>query len=180
VATGDERSIQLHLLAAGRVSSPAAELEVETDYPWDGRVEITVRRPVAGFELSVREARLTPRDGERVVLDLELPPRLIAAHPRVDAVRGQVALARGPVIYCVEQADHSVPLDRLRIDPERPPRAEDGRLTGVATVAPAAGDVLYAEYAPPSHARAETRLTAIPYFRWANRGPGAMRVWIPI
>ena len=180
VATGDERSIQLHLLAAGRVSSPAAELEIETDYPWDGRVEITVRRPVEGFELSVRQARLTPRDGERVALDLELPPRLIAAHPRVDAVRGQVALARGPVVYCVEQADHSVPLDQLRIDPDRPLQAEDGRLTGVATVAPAAGDVLYAEYAPPSHARAETRLTAIPYFRWANRGPGAMRVWIPI
>ena len=180
VATGDERSIQLHLLAAGRVSSPAAELEIETDYPWDGRVEITVRRPVEGFELSVRQARLTPRDGERVALDLELPPRLIAAHPRVDAVRGQVALARGPVVYCVEQADHSVPLDQLRIDPDRPLQAEDGRLTGVATVAPAAGDVLYAEYAPPSHATAETRLTAIPYFRWANRGPGAMRVWIPI
>jgi DUF1680 family protein len=50
----------------------------------------------------------------------------------------------------------------------------------VARVAPPAGDVLYAEYAPPSLATAEARLTAIPDFRWANRGPGPMRVWIPI
>jgi uncharacterized protein len=180
VATGDERSIRLHLLAAGRVSSPAAELEIETDYPWDGRAEITVRRPVEGFELAVRGERFSPRAGERIELDVPLPVRLIAAHPRVDAVRGQVALARGPVVYCVEQADHDVPVAALRIDPERPPRVENGRLTGVARVAPPAADVLYAEYAPPSPATAETRLTAIPYFRWANRRPGAMRVWIPI
>ena len=205
VATGDERSIQLHLLAAGRVSSPAAELEIETAYPWDGRVEVTVRRPVEGFELALRIpqwcpqaevsvggaagdvlagdggcARATPRDGERVVLNFAMPPRLISAHPRVDAVRGQVALARGPVVYCAEQADHDVPLDHLRIDPNRPPAAKNGRFEGVARAADPASDVLYAEYAPPSPATAETRLTAIPYFRWANRGPGPMRVWIPI
>ncbi len=109
-----------------------------------------------------------------------MPPRLVAAHPRVDAVRGQVALARGPVVYCVEQADHDVPLEQLRIDPNRPPEAADGRLEGIAHVAPDAGDVLYAEYAQPSPAIADTRLIAIPYHRWGNRGPGAMRVWIPI
>lgn len=181
VATGDERSIQLHLLASAKIDSPAAELEIETDYPWDGHVEITVRRPVEGFELAVRgDARFSPRDGERIELDLPMPVRVVSAHPRVDAVRGQVALARGPVVYCVEQANHDVPVDDLRIDPERPPEAENGQLIGVARVAPPAGDVLYPEYAPPSPATAETRLTAIPYFRWANRGPGPMRVWIPI
>ena len=177
VATGDDRSIHLHLLANARIVAPAAELQVETAYPWDGRVEITVRRPVDGFELTVRGERFTPRDGETVVLDVAMPVRLITAHPRVDAARGQVALARGPVVYCVEQADHDVVLDDLRIDPERPPTAQNGRLEGVAGVVPAAGDVLYGEYAP---ATAETRLIAIPYFRWANRSPGAMRVWIPI
>jgi DUF1680 family protein len=180
VATGDERSIQLHLLTNARIDAPAAQLEVKTGYPWDGRVEITVRRPVEGFELRWRDWRASPRDGEVVVLDLPLPVRLIAAHPRVDAVRGQVALARGPVVYCVEQADHDVPLEQLRIDPDRPPTAQNGRLEGVANVAPAGGDVLYGEYARPSSATGETKLTAIPYFRWSNRGPGAMRVWIPI
>ena len=73
-----------------------------------------------------------------------------------------------------------MPLEDLRIDPDRPPEAENGRLEGVARVAAPADDVLYSEYAPPSPAIAETRLTAIPYYRWGNRGPGAMRVWIPI
>jgi uncharacterized protein len=204
VATADERSIQLHLLASATIDTAAAALRVETAYPWDGRVEIEVRRPVEGFELAVRMpawcrganlsllgaddhapardryVRVFPSDGDRVVLELEMPPRLVSAHPRVEAVRGQVALARGPVVYCVEQADHDVPLDALRIAPDRLPSAHDGRLGGVARVAADAGDVLYAEYAPPSPATAETRLTAIPYFRWANKGPGPMRVWIPI
>jgi DUF1680 family protein len=127
-----------------------------------------------------RYSRLSPLDGERVVLDFAMPPRLVSAHPRVDAVRGQVALARGPLVYCVEQADHDVSLDDLRIDPDRLPEPTNDRLEGVARVAPQARDILYRKYAPPSPATAETRLTAIPYFRWANRGPGPMRVWIPI
>ncbi len=233
VATGDDWSIQLHLLGAGRISSPAAELDVQTAYPWDGRVEIAVRRPVEGFELAVRipewcreatiavaegdsaapasraaarreraagpgvaaggeaavrgvaavsgrYARVSPGDGDRVIVDLAMPPRLVCAHPRVTDVRGRVALARGPVVHCVEQADHDVPLEDLRIDRDRPPEAENGRLEGVARVAAPADDVLYSEYAPPSPAIAETRLTAIPYHRWGNRGPGAMRVWMPI
>ena len=203
VATGDERSVQLHLLAAARIDAPAAELEVRTGYPWEGRVEITVRRPAPGFELAVRipewcrEAKLAGasvaatgdgyarlgrdwRDGDVVVLELAMPARLVSAHPRVDAVRGCVALARGPVIHCVEQADHAVPIDRLRIDPERPPTLAGERLEGVAFVAPEASGALYAEYGPPPPPTGETALAAIPYFRWCNRGPGAMHVWMPI
>jgi DUF1680 family protein len=200
VATGDEHGIQLHLLAAATIEAEAAALEIATEYPWDGRVEITVRRPVEGFELALRVpgwcreatiegsivgpgyARLRRdwRDGDRVVFDLAMPPRLVAAHPRVDAVRGCAALARGPVVYCVEQADHEAPVEDLRLDPARPPTLNRDRLQGVARFASAAPDALYADYAPAPPANAETALIAIPYFRWANRGPGAMRVWIPI
>lgn len=178
VATGDERSVQLHLLTSGTFGP----VRVRTDYPWDGRVEITVQRPLA--ELAVRipgedYARFTPRDGETVTLDLDLPVRLVAAHPRVEAVRGCVALARGPVVYCVEQIDHDVPVEALRLDPARPPRADGERLTGRALVSPAAGGALYRDYAPAEIVD-ETELTAVPYFAWANREPGPMRVWMPI
>jgi DUF1680 family protein len=130
------------------------------------------------------------RPGTEVRLTLPMPPRVLVAHPRVDAVRGCVALARGPLVYCVEQADHpeDVPVEDLRVDPASPPLPDGGdpglgvpvTLTGAAVVRTALPEALYA---PGGEAMAaptrEVTLTAIPYFRWANRGPNAMRVWIP-
>ena len=79
-------------------------------------------------------------------------------------------------------------LEDLRIDPAGQIREvpADG-LTGGFTVLKATGKAvppataeLYAdtESMPGADAR-PVELTAIPYFRWANRGEGAMRVWIP-
>jgi len=91
-------------------------------------------------------------------------------------------------VYCIEQADHAgVELEDLRVDPASPPQpgpANDAlgvpvTLTGRATARPAGDAPLYGPHGgePPAGEAAE--LTAIPYFRWANRGPNAMRVWIP-
>jgi uncharacterized protein len=215
VATRDDEGIQLHLLAAGRVESEVASLAVSTAYPWDGRVEIAVESPPGEWTLSLRipgwcEGASASIDGEqvaasadaqgylrlrrrwegtaRVVLELPMPVRVLWPHPRIDAVRGCVALARGPLVYCVEQADHpgEAPVDDLRIDPALPPapggpNPELGvpvTLVGPASVRASAREELYTvDPAPP--APAPVTLTAIPYFRWANRGPNAMRVWIP-
>jgi DUF1680 family protein len=123
-----------------------------------------------------------------VVLELPMAVRAVRAHPRVDAVRGCVALVRGPLVYCVEQADHDdVAVEDLRLDPADPPQpagpdAQLGvqvTLAGRALVAEGEPDGLYAEYAPDGAPTRSTPLRAIPYFRWAHRGPNAMRVWIP-
>jgi DUF1680 family protein len=107
----------------------------------------------------------------------------------VDSVRGCVALARGPVVYCIEQADHpaEIPVEDLRLDPAAPPQAAGANdelgvpvtLTGWGLVE-APGAELYREFdAAEEPSRLPATLTAIPYFRWANRGANAMRVWIP-
>jgi DUF1680 family protein len=188
VATTDESGIQLHLLTRARVEAEGATLEIETDYPWDGRVEIRVAAE-GPFELAVRMPawsaqpgyrRWSVEDGDAIAFELDMPVRLVQANPRVDAVRGCVALARGPLVYCVEDIDHDAPLEDLRLDPARPPRvAGDHRLSGVALVAPPPPEALYGDFAIPPPAHREVPLTAIPYFRWANRGASAMRVWIP-
>jgi DUF1680 family protein len=195
----------------------AVALSVATDFPWDGRAEIAVDGPEAEWTLSLRvpawcEGATVSVDGEpaggatpdehgyvrlrrawaagaRVVLDLPMPVRVVAPHPRIDAVRGCVALARGPLVYCIEQADHpGVAVEDLRLDPAAPPEASEENaelgvpvtLAGPATVEVAGSDALYATHEPRrTPARAPATLTAIPYFRWANRGPNAMRVWIP-
>jgi DUF1680 family protein len=123
-----------------------------------------------------------------VVLELPMPVRAVAAHPRVDAVRDCVAFARGPIVYCIEQADHEgVAVEDLRVDPADPPQpaGPDEALGVPVTLAgrahtAAAEQPLYGDWSPSEAPAQEHPLRAIPYFRWANRGPNAMRVWIPV
>jgi hypothetical protein len=82
------------------------------------------------------------RPGERIVLDLPMPPRLLAVGQRMDAVRGCVALARGPLVYAMEQPDQppGVTLEDIRIDPTVALRAEHRpELLGGVTVLHASG-----------------------------------------
>jgi DUF1680 family protein len=105
----------------------------------------------------------------------------------VDAVRGCLALERGPVVYCVEQADlpESAQVDDLVLDPTVAP-CELGPGAGVDAVrlevtcsVVAATDGLYA-IAPVVPRRGEPLpVPAVPFATWGNRSPGAMRVWIP-
>ncbi|WP_330281263.1 glycoside hydrolase family 127 protein [Streptomyces sp. NBC_00588] len=130
--------------------------------------------------------------GEKVVLELGLEPRLTAGDPRVDAVRGCAAIERGPLVYCLEEADHpGGGLDDLVLDPTRPlaVKHRPDLLGGVTTVV-AAGrrreipDAGWWPYRPAAGDASATagepvELTAIPYYAWANRQDGAMRVWLP-
>ena len=102
-----------------------------------------------------------------------------------------MAIERGPLVYCLEQADHpDAVIADLEIDTATPLESSwvSGRLEGVTVVRGAGWAVDSAPwkdrlYRPvglgSSAARRRMALTAIPYYAWANRGPGAMRVWIP-
>ncbi|MET7703333.1 beta-L-arabinofuranosidase domain-containing protein [Streptomyces sp. NPDC005485] len=131
--------------------------------------------------------------GDRVVLELGLEPRLTVADPRVDAVRGCVAVERGPLVYCLEEVDQPTGgLDDIVLDITRPlaVKHRPDLLGGVTTVV-AAGhrrrlpDGDWWPYRPtspdddaPQHGE-PVELTAIPYYAWANRQDGSMRVWLP-
>jgi len=103
-------------------------------------------------------------------------------------VRGCVAFARGPLVYCVEQADldADIALDDVRVDLAAPPTAvarDDVldvpvviRARAVVASAPPA---LYPDWTGAADASGPFELTAIPYYRWANREPGPMRIWVP-
>jgi hypothetical protein len=192
-------------------------VRMETAYPWDGRIKLTVEQtPTTARALSFRvpgwctapaarvNGRPTPRgsngyvrverawqSGDVVELDLPMEPRLIEAHPWIESTRGCVAIERGPLVYCLEQADHPDTLIAdLEIDTASPLESSwvSGRLEGITVVRGSGWAVDTASwkdrlYRPigrgSSAARRRTALTAIPYYAWANRGPGAMRVWIP-
>jgi DUF1680 family protein len=149
--------------------------------------------PAARGDTTTGYLRLTRawRTGDVVELALAMAPRLVQAHPWIESTRGRVAIERGPLVYCVEHADQPhVAVADLEIDVASPLAEawEPERLDGV-TVVRAAGreadhaswdDRLYRplESGGPAGGR-PVMLTAIPYYAWANREPGAMRVWIP-
>lgn len=166
-------------------------------------VELTV--DVAAVHASGGYVRVAP-GARRVELDLAMPPVAVRAHPRVDAVRGCVALRRGPVVFCLEQADlpAGVVLEDVRLaagarldvgppDPviEAPVTIEaDGvhvpaaagmlAVVGVGEVPAGAAGLLEADLRDPDAPLAPLRLRAVPYARWATREEGAMRVWVPV
>jgi DUF1680 family protein len=138
----------------------------------------------------VRLERVWSR-GDVVEFDLPMPARYVEAHPWIESTRGCVAIERGPLVYCLEQPDHpGVRLGDLEIDAGASMASnwEPDRLDGVAVVRARGREIdtsswRHRLYRPlgsmPSAARRPVALTAIPYYAWANREPGAMRVWIP-
>ncbi|GAB3163505.1 glycoside hydrolase family 127 protein [Myceligenerans halotolerans] len=128
--------------------------------------------------------------GDVVTLDLPTAPRLTWPDPRVDALRGTVAVERGPLVLCLESHDlpDGTDLADVRLDPSVPPVAHDDgarvrvRLTPLP---PSPADRPPFASAPPgapsdttTHATT-TDVVLIPYHRWAERGPAVMRVFIP-
>jgi DUF1680 family protein len=129
--------------------------------------------------------------GQVIELSLAMPPRVLAPHPRIDAVRGCVALARGPLIYSLEQSDlpQATILEDVALDPSLLVDVHrDGGETAIPVSLAARGQARNATPSPlyqPFSAGAGQQstpvtLTAVPYFLWGNRRPGPMRVWIPM
>jgi DUF1680 family protein len=121
--------------------------------------------------------------GDSVVLDLDLAIRITEPDPRIDAVRGCIALERGPLVYCIESADlpPQTQLEDLAWDSSRAsvvmPRPEIAdSVLGLAIPVRRLGPV---DPGPVDAAEAELTAGAIPYFAWANRRVEGMRVWIP-
>ena len=129
------------------------------------------------------------RAGDVVELELDMGIRLVEADPRVDAVRGTVALERGPLVYCLEGVDHpGLRLDDVAIDTSQQigqfalPGQLDGmvllRAAGWERTRDSTGWWPYRQN-PDAGVRRQVDLIAVPYFAWGNRAPGPMRVWVP-
>ncbi|MDH7570298.1 MAG: glycoside hydrolase family 127 protein, partial [Armatimonadota bacterium] len=128
--------------------------------------------------------------GERVRLCLPMEPQLVEAHPRVEALRGQVAVTRGPILYCLESPDlpEGVRVSEVRLTPAAAfrPMQHAHLLGGVTVLEGHAARVpegdwsgqLYRPYRRVPPERLPVRL--IPYFAWANRGISQMSVWLPL
>ena len=126
------------------------------------------------------------RAGDGINLDLPMPPVRLYAHPGVIMDAGRVALKRGPLVYCVEEADNpGGRVQRLKLPREAELRAEtradlfDGVVTLKADALAIREEDWTTLYRTTPPRDETTTLTALPYYLWANRGQGSMMVWVP-
>lgn len=189
-------SVTVNLFISGEASLPVAggvRIRQSTSYPWQGRTsiafceeasqEITLRIRIPDWCTDCRVtwlgndapilmedgyARLRARfrKGDVVTVDFEMPVLLGRAHPKVEACSGQAVLRRGPIIYCLEEADN--------------PGGLQVTLGGGMNVAARFRPELLGGVVELDGTDVNGKpFRAIPYFRWDNRSPGAMRVWLP-
>ncbi|MGW0198620.1 glycoside hydrolase family 127 protein [Nonomuraea sp. NPDC003201] len=213
VAAERDGAVLITAYTQATIRTAELELAMETAYPWDGDVRITVERATDGpYGLVLRvpgwarnvtvtvngepcdapesggwvTLHRTWSPGDEVRLTLPMPVRAHGSHPYLDATRGAVSLARGPLVYCVEQHDSpQAPVDDLLVGAHDVVNAHTERrdaavvLRVEADAAPPPTAELYPEL-PLHEALPETRVAAtfVPYFLWGNRGPQAMRVWV--
>ncbi len=119
--------------------------------------------------------------GDEVRLTLPMTPRWTVPDPRIDAIRGCVAVERGPIVLCAESVDlpdhHHV--DAVQVDPAAPPRAEGASVVVSATlIDPPSRAWPYGDE-PEVAASGPVEVPLTPYHRRGNRGPSTMRVWLP-
>jgi hypothetical protein len=107
----------------------------------------------------------TWQPGDTIRLHLPMPIRRVIAHPKAAANDGLVAIERGPIVYCAEQADHDFPVTDLKLPDDVPLTAKSKNDLFDGAVMISGED--------------SSTPTLIPYFFHSNRTPGWMRVWFP-
>jgi hypothetical protein len=211
--------VYVHLYHSSALDWKGLRLEQRTKYPWEGAVavgvspeqprEFTVFLRVPAWSPgatvavngqpwkgAIRAGEYLPvrrrwQAGDRVLLTLEVKPRLTAANPRVSETVGRVAVEAGPLVYAAEQVDQpGVPslFDAALIPGARPRAAWRPDLLGGVVLIEHQGVVydkslteepLYQALAAAGARRSRpVTLNLIPYYAFANRELTEMQVWL--
>ncbi len=192
------------------------ELEQISQYPWQGNVTLKVEKcKKTPFEVQLRipewakgssvkvngeavDVKIQAgtyakierkwKKGDVIYLDLPMDIKLLEGNPLIEEVRNQVAVKRGPVVYCVESPD--LPQGTSILDVYFPVKTaltatyKPGFLGGVVTingelkVRKDKNEAMYNAMSAPQFESYQAQL--VPYFSWANRGEAEMSVWLPV
>lgn len=205
-----------NVLKTALINGEEIEIRQSTNYPWEGEIIVNVdKAPKSEATLSFRiptwanEAQVilnkepvnekiecgqffhlkrSWQDNDEIKLIFTLKPRMIRSHPFVEETRNQVAIAYGPVIYCLESIDipNNHPIENILIPKDFKPEAsyQSDLLGGIVALE---GKVfvqgqeaknLYQDYNPND--RSSVSVKMIPYYAWNNRGEPSMSVWLPL
>jgi uncharacterized protein len=209
-ATAGDDGVQLHQYGDYQVSTELAAgtvtLQVSSDYPASGTISVhVIDAPTAELTLRLRvpawargavvlsetpatrtasylEIRRVFHAGEAVGIAFPVIARATYPDSRIDAVRGAFAVERGPLVLALESPDlpPDWSVDEITADPDSiVTDAASATIDVYRRIATAGGGWPY--YPEPDGRTGEgARTRLIPYHQWANRGPAAMRTWLPL
>ncbi|MEO7222073.1 MAG: beta-L-arabinofuranosidase domain-containing protein, partial [Devosia sp.] len=201
-------------IAATRdVAGTSVDIREASNYPWSGDIKVSidpasskqfdVKLRVPGWssshKIAVNGQAVTAAPvngyvtinrmwakGDTITMELPMQPERLYANPGVIMDVGRVALKRGPLVYCVEEADNpGGAVQRLKLprDAELKSTTRADLFGGAVTLTAKAQAIDPSDWrdlyrsSPPKES--EATLTALPYYLWANRSRGSMVVWIP-
>ena len=215
--TETEDCFFMNLYVGGDISTvlqgQPAGFHVETDYPWNGTVTIDFNQEESEFcfalripdwcreyEISINGEQVLKdpvkgyvympgkwKKGDQILCKFKMEAVMIQANPKVREDIGKAALSRGPLIYCLEEADNGNDLHQiyLKKDMVFQEKFEKDLLKGIVTLTGEgeklktggwSKELLYQPYETPAFEK--KALKWIPYYSWANRKPGEMAVWV--
>jgi uncharacterized protein len=192
------------------IKNQKVKLSQSNNYPWNGNINFKVSTEnIVQFSLALRipgwckkhkisvngsEVNAVYADGyalintewkngDSVELELDMPVEFLVSNPKVRANSGKIALQRGPLVYCIEEADNGSNLSALYIctdaefkegtDSELPEGSVTLEGKGFRTCDDS--DELYSSL---NNKEIPVNIKAVPYFVWGNRKPGEMLVWV--
>jgi len=184
-------------------------LRQESDYPWDGHIKLTVvnvpkKAKKTAWTIAFRLPNWSGLTGEKgyqsttqiwkagdtISIDLPMKAKLMEANPLAEEIRNQVAIQRGPVVYCLEECDlpKGIRLDDVRIPSDIQLQPVKMQIDGHEVMA-LEGNVKVADneaswsgilYREVNQQERFIRVRFVPYFAWGNRGRCDMSVWLPL
>ena len=211
--SGSEIFVHLYGSSTANFHVDGQEIRIvqKSNYPWDGLISIAIEtsqsvqfvlalripdwcrhaklrvnrkneqlRVDRGYAMVAREWQ----NGDQVELLLKMPVEAVHAHPAVQQNAGKIALQRGPLVFCLEEADNGKNLNSLAVNSSSFQADFNADLLGGTVVLqgkarqPKLGGWANALYRFESSDVEEIEVLAIPYFLWANREPGEMIVWL--
>jgi DUF1680 family protein len=116
------------------------------------------------------------KKNDQIQLDLPMDVRRVYANENVKSDIGKVALQRGPLMYCAEWVDNEDQVANFILPKNSvfTTQFQPELLNGVMTIQAMASKV---EWKNDEVRTVNKKMTAIPYYAWANRGKGDMTVW---
>lgn len=213
--TEKDNTILAHQFIANKAAfNNKVSINQKSDFPWSGDVLFEITNPencefrfgiripqwsLGNYQLSINGhlASISIDDGfvyipvneskMTITLSLDMSVKFMAASNRIVADQNKIAVQRGPVIYCAEEADnHTSQLGLYHVSPKANVlvKKEPTLLNGVTTLDVSAQEeeLTNADDNPYQPLTSEKTIPAnlrlIPYYAWANRTEGAMRVWL--
>lgn len=194
-----------------KLQSGTARIDIQSGFPWNGNVSIRVeceaeetftialRIPDWGQDYKITgECSSSQKEkngylyltktwkSDTIQIEFPMEVQVIESDSRVRETVGKAAVQRGPVVYCLEEADNGKDLHLLKMDENAQFETLEKQIATESVIAVRAGGwrqkpqdgKLYFAHTKTEYER--TTLTWIPYYAWANRGEGEMQVWTRI